>query len=194
MHFTVGKEQIMKSRKTKIIMTLLCLAVIIACIGVIITAASGEIVTEGEMIDIKKDFAKYLVKDTARIENDGYVGALQYTVYYDGDTSAIVPDYEETPIIVYAINTNTERVGTDSNKSIIQSMLDRGYVVVVLDYLNNPKATGHKLDDSAQNFVNNLKTKKYFNFDGGTKYANQYKCVTLLPRDTTCFSTRCSGR
>ena len=162
-------------------MTLLCLIVIAACIGVIISSANSSIVTEGEMIDIKNDFSSYLVKDTARIDNDGYVGALQYTVYYKdkGNTAAIVPEINGTPIIVYAINTNTERVGTDSNKTIIQSMLDRGYVVVVLDYLNNSLATGHPLDMSAQAFVNNLKAKKYFNFDGNTK--SQYKEVFVAP-------------
>ena len=168
----------MKSRKTKIIIALLC--VIVGLIGVfsIATSASGGIVTEGEMIDIKNDFAGYLVQDTKRIESDGFVGALQYTVYYNGNTAQIINDYDETSIIVYAINTNTERVGTDSNKTIIQSMLDRGYVVVVLDYLNNPRATGHKLDDSAQTFVNNLKAKKYFNFDGNKE---AYKSVFVAP-------------
>ena len=168
----------MKSKKTKIILALLCLIVSIVCVGTIAISASNDIVTEGEMVNIKSDFAGYLVQDTKRIANDGFVGALQYTVYYDGNTANIVTDYDETSIIVYAINTNTERVGTDSNKAIIQSMLDRGYVVVVLDYLNNPNATGHKLDDSAQTFVNNLKTKKYFNFDGSK---DSYKSVFVAP-------------
>ncbi len=168
----------MKSNKTKIILALLCLIVSVICVGTIAISASNDIVTEGEMVNIKSDFAGYLVQDTKRIANDGFVGALQYTVYYNGNTANIINDYDETSIIVYAINTNTERVGTDSNKTIIQSMLDRGYVVVVLDYLNNPKATGHKLDDSAQTFVNNLKAKKYFNFDG-TKEG--YKSVFVAP-------------
>ena len=176
----------MKSKKTKIIVALLCL--IVAAIGVfaISASASNEIKTEGEMVDIKKDFADYLVVDTKRIDNDGFVGALQYTVYYGQtvngtivkDTSKIDPSLSGTPIIIYAINTNTERVGTDSNKTIIQSMLDRGYLVVVLDYLNNPKATGHKLDDSAQTFVNNVKTKKFFNFDGSK---TQYQKLFVAP-------------
>ncbi|MBE6536783.1 MAG: hypothetical protein E7673_02395 [Ruminococcaceae bacterium] len=169
----------MKSKKTKIIVALLC--AILATVGVfaVVSSASDEIVTEGEMIEIKNDFASYLVQDTRRIANDGFVGALQYTVYYKGNASSIVPELNGTPIMVYAINTNTERVGTDSNKSIIQSMLDRGYAVVVLDYLNNPAATGHKLDDSAQTFVNNLKLKKYFNFDGNNK--QYYKEVFVVP-------------
>ena len=162
----------MKFKKTKIAIALLCLIATVIGIFAITTSASSEIKTEGEMVDIKKDFADYLVQDTKRVDDDGYVGALQYTVYYgkkDGDTvnndtSTIVPDINGTPIIVYAINTNTERVGTDSNKKIIQSMLDRGYVVVVLDYLNNSAATGHKLDDSAQTFVNNLKAKSIVYF------------------------------
>ncbi len=170
----------MKAGKLKIIMTLILLTVVAACVGVMISSASSNIVTEGEMIDIKNDFSSHLVKDTARIDNDGYVGPLQYTVYYkDKGVSSVVPGINGTPIIVYAINTNTERVGTDSNKTIIQSMLDRGYLVVVLDYLGNDLATGHPLDMSAQAFVNNLKAKKYFNFDGNAK--KQYNEVFVAP-------------
>ena len=39
--------------------------------------ASGTVQTVGEMVDIKADFASYLVQDTVRVEDDGHVGAIQ---------------------------------------------------------------------------------------------------------------------
>ena len=119
-------------------------ALIVLIVGVTLGAVIGfgdEIEIGGEMDDVKNVFdAEYLVQDTKRIANDGHVGALQYTVYYDKTKGDVVPEIHGTPIIAYAINTNTERTGTDSNEVIIKSMLDRGYGVVVLDYLNQSQA------------------------------------------------------
>ena len=149
-----------KQKRTAIVLTaiLLCIA---SAFAVIVFASNDSVVTKGEMVDIKNDFSAYLVQDTAVISNDGFVGKLQYTVYYDKTNGAVKTGIGGTPIIAYAINTLTERVGTDSNKTIIQSMLDRGYVVVVLDYLENSKAEGHTLDDSAQSFVKVTRCGKY---------------------------------
>ena len=64
---------------------LLCLlTVIVAAVAICgMSVFASGIVTDGEMIAIAEDFAAYKVQDTARIENDGIVGAMQYTVYYD---------------------------------------------------------------------------------------------------------------
>jgi hypothetical protein len=43
-------------------------------------------------------------------------------------------------LIVYLENLVAPRVGTDSDDSIIRDFLDKGYVVVTLDYDHNPKA------------------------------------------------------
>ena len=151
--------------KKSVLLTLLLCSVIAALIGGLSVSAVG-IVIDGEMIDISNDFAAYKVQDTERIENDGIVGALQYTIYYDyAKNGNVVPEIYGTPIVVYAINTNTVRTGTDSNKTIIQSMLDRGYVVVVLDYLGNKAATSPKIDDSVQEFTRQLKDGRYFEKD-----------------------------
>jgi len=148
--------------KKSILITLLLCGIIASVVGGMSVSASS-IVTDGEMIDIEKDFSAYKVQDTARIEDDGIVGALQYTVYYDyAKFGNVVPEIYGTPIIVYAINTNTVRTGTDSNKTIIQSMLDRGYAVVVLDYLGSSAATSPKIDDSVQEFTRKLKDGRYF--------------------------------
>ncbi len=152
--------------RTKVLALLLCLTLLLISIGVVSAFAEDSIVTDGEMTDIKKEFESYLQQDTKRIENDGYVGAIQYTVYYDKDKGAVVPGYEGTPVVVYTINhPGIERVGTDSNKDIIQSMLDRGYVVVILDYLNNYAAVSPAIDYSSQKFRTDLRNGKILTAD-----------------------------
>ena len=141
----------MKGRLSRSIIAAVCILAALVSVFALCLSAAGTVVTAGEMTDIKADFASYLAQDTVRVENDGYVGALQYTVYYDSATHGKAKGgFKGTNAIVYAINTNTERVGKDSNKTIITDMLSKGYMVVVVDYLNNPLATGHALDDSAQ--------------------------------------------
>ena len=44
------------------------------------------------------------------------------------------------PLIVYLENLAAPRVGTDSDDSIIHDFLEKGYVVVTLDYAHDPKA------------------------------------------------------
>ena len=164
------KERKNKNSRVQKCALLCLLTVIIAAVAICgMSVSASGIVIEGEMVDIANDFAAYKVQDTARIENDGIVGAMQYTVYYDYERFGnVVPEIYGTPIVVYAINTNTVRTGTDSNKTIIQSMLDRGYAVVVLDYLGNKAATSPKIDDSVQEFTRNLKDGRYFDKDTDT--------------------------
>ena len=128
--------------------------VLLLTVAVMAIAASAEdpILHIGEMVDIENNFSEYLVQDTAKGE-DEYVGEYQYTVYYDVEKGEIKAGYHGTPVIIYTVNhPAVDRVGTDSNVEIIDSMLERGYVVVVMDYLNNYDAVGNDLDNSAQLF------------------------------------------
>ncbi len=52
-------------------------------------------------------------------------------------------------VILYVMNTNTERIGKSSDADIVSSMLTRGYYVVVLDYADNA-VTSPDLDWSIQ--------------------------------------------
>ena len=142
------------------IFVLLFATLLICCLAIFATAATS-IQTVGEMTSIKAAFDKdYLVQDTARM-NDSYIGgAVQYTVYYDKNKGTIYPGVEGTPIIVYTINHPIERIGTDTNETIIKSMLDRGYVVIVLDYLNNAAAVSPAIDNSSQAFRTAVRTGK----------------------------------
>ena len=118
----------------------------------IMTSASESIEVVGEMVDIEAKFSAYRVQDTVRT-SDEYVGDYQYTIYYDTSKGEVVTNYLGTPVVIYTVNHPAiERIGTDSNETIIGSMLDRGYVVVVLDYLNNYDAKGIALEYSAQQF------------------------------------------
>ena len=134
---------------------LLALALLVCCLTVIMTSVSAadEIEVVGAMSTIKSEFdAKYLAQATVRAD-DKYVGKIQYTAYYDTSKGAIKTGYEGTPVVIYTINhPEIERVGTDSDTEIIQSMLDRGYIVIVLDYLNSKKAVSPNIDNSSQQF------------------------------------------
>ena len=151
-----------KKRKRLLPVMILCLVALLAATAVTaILPAAAE--AQGETVGIKAAFdGKYLVQDVKTIANDGYVGEIRYSIYYDRSNGDVVPGINGTPIIVYAVNTAMERVGRDSNEVILQSMLDRGYVVVVLDYLGNPAAVSPALDNSAQAFTYKMETGAYF--------------------------------
>ena len=137
----------------KIILLCIAVAALICSAFAVASFATDSIETVGEMIDIKAAFSEYLVQDTVRTEDAGYVGDMQYTVYYDKSKGTVKTGYEGTPVVIYTINhPGVERLGTDSNETIIQSMLDRGYIVIVLDYLNNSKAVAPAMDWSTQTF------------------------------------------
>ena len=108
-----------------------------------------------ETIKADKTLNTYLVGETQHFDNDGYIGIpYEVTVYYDKETHGkATPGYVTlgaTPVIVYVVNANFERIGTESDTVIIQSMIERGFAVVVLDYLNDERAKTPDLDYSVQ--------------------------------------------
>ncbi len=170
-----------KSKLSQIVPLILALVLLVATFTVIITSVSAaeEIEVVGAMSTIKDNFdEKYLAQSTVRAD-DKYVGKVQYTVYYDTSRGQVKTGIEGTPIILYSINHPAiERIGTDSDVTIIQSMLDRGYVVMVLDYLNNPNADSTSTASSAQVFrqylrsgVGNLLSNRTY-FPSGTYQEN----------------------
>ena len=138
--------------KRKMLVFILAFAILMATVTAVVVSADPEIKVVGEMVDIKSKFSDYLVQDTV-ITEDSFVGTLQYTVYYDKTKGEAVPGYHGTPVIIYTVNhPEIERVGTDSNETIISSMLERGYIVIVLDYLENKKAISPNIENSSQSF------------------------------------------
>ena len=157
-------------RITVISLFMLAVIMVATLLSNTIFAADGIVIT-GEMekdIDgsagIAEAFAQYKIQDTVKTK-DTWVGDMQYTVYFDrgeDNSKTVIPGYDKTRIIVYTVNTGVERIGTHTNKSIIQSMLDRGYVVIVLDYLNPENADSLALGTSGSRFAKAVEAGKHF--------------------------------
>lgn len=115
---------------------------------------------------------KYRVLEPTVIANDGYIGIpVEYSVYYDTAKGNAVPGFTVnggTPMVMYIVNTETERVGTDSDVNIIQSMLDRGFIVAVIDYQHNPRSVSPAIDWSTQEL------RRYF---GIGNYISNASCI-----------------
>ena len=128
----------------KIFTLALVFVLLVLCISVVSYASDDA------MTDIEENLAATYRTGEVTETDDGYLGiTVEYSVYSNSNIT-VKNGYRGTPIIIYVVNTNTERVGTKSDTEIIESMLDRGYVVVVLDYKNNLRAKGQNLDWSLQ--------------------------------------------
>ena len=169
--------------KTRIISVLLLLSMLMTMIPVtaLMSIASGSAQgKEDAMTAIEADnsLAAFKQGETKTLNNDGYIGIpVEVTVYYDYATwGAAKPGYNGTAVILYIVNSHAERVGTDSDVEIINSMLSRGYVVAVCDYQNNAKAVSPDLEYSAQKVRTKLKNGDFFTnktvFPNGTYYEN----------------------
>ncbi|MBQ8380622.1 MAG: Ig-like domain-containing protein [Clostridia bacterium] len=151
----------MKKRSRAIILILLALSV---CISAAFALMAGAEEKTDAMIAIEENLSSYRVGDTVKVKSDDYVlRAPNITAYYDYSShGAAVPDYRKTQLVIYVVNTNTERIGTKSDVDIIKGMLSRGYVVAVLDYLNASDAKSPNIDWSIQINREDIYTGKYF--------------------------------
>ena len=160
----------MKNGK-RLLSVLLLIAMLLPMLPVLpLTAFAAEVPKTDAMEEIEASdaLAAYRQGETQHFEDDGYIGIpYEVTVYYDyathGKAVAAHVTRGGTPVILYVVNANVERIGTDSDVSIIQSMIDRGFVVAVLDYLNDDLAKSPDLDFSAQSLRSSLAAGKYFN-------------------------------
>ena len=100
-----------------------------------------------EIDEYRKSF-KYL-------ENDGKIGIpAAVTTYYKGERSN-----GDTSVIVYVMGyVGAKEVGREDTLTILQDLLDEGYIVVTLDYLGDPGATVPNLDWSIQNIRMNIRS------------------------------------
>ena len=173
----------MKNKKTLSLILLVCLVVNFLPF-VTILASAGENNIEGQYVvntidampAIISTLSEYIVEATVNLDEDGYIGIpISYTVLYDTAYGSVTAGYDATPIIIYVINTNTERVGTDSDVNIIGSMLNRGYAVIVVDYKNHIKSTSPAIEYSLQALRARVKNRELFTspiFPSGTYYNN----------------------
>ena len=126
------------------------LMVLVAMFSIITAFASGSNGITDAMTEIEAELAEnYRISDgVINIADDGYIGIpVELSVYFDR-SNQVIPGtaLDATPIAVYVVNTKMERIGTDTDTSIIKDMLDRGFMVVILDYLNSSRAVSPDLD------------------------------------------------
>ena len=173
-------------KRTRITSAIVAMLTLIAMIpsmvfaaGTTLTAGDGSQGAVDAMEAIEADKALTAAKrgETQTVSDDGYIGIpVEISVYYSGNDGDIVHGevIDATPVVVYVVNTNTERIGTDSDANIIKSMLERGYIVAVLDYLNDERAATPDLDWSIQKLRATLTAGTYFSSAGlpSGKYNN----------------------
>ena len=166
--------------KTRILSFVLMLTLLVSCFSLTISAIVSQdpVYTEGGTVEGKEDafvaiksaLAAYQHSDTFTVQDDGYIGIPVDITIYNDPTVSYVPStldtmqypYETTepnynsateggkPVALYVINTNTERIGTESDVNIITSLLKEGYIVAVVDYKNEKRAKSPDLDWSLQ--------------------------------------------
>ncbi len=114
------------------------------------------------MAEIEEKLSAYKIGETVSVTEDGYIGIpVEVSVYHAGGEVITGKAINATPVAIYVVNTAVERIGTDSDVNIMTSMIERGYIVVVLDYLNNSKAISPNLDWSVQKLRVNVKNGTY---------------------------------
>ena len=108
----------------------------------------------------------YRIGEPREYSDEGTNGIpFDATVFYDRSRGPAVPGFATrgaTPLMIYVVNTNTDRIGTESDATIVRSMLDRGYIVLVLDYKNGEKAVSPSLDYAVQGMIEPIKNGEYF--------------------------------
>ena len=86
------------------------------------------------------DFEQTFIK-----EDDGYIGIPVTLSTFRRENAA-----SSGLVVLYVVGHGQERIGTTPDNEIIEEFLNDGHFVVVLDYLDNPKAVGTPLTKSAQ--------------------------------------------
>lgn len=168
--------------KTKRKLLLFVIALTLLCsvmAATILMSSAEEVKITGDMVEIENALSSKRLGDITYAADDGYIGIPYQVAVYHSGSGEVTNGIGGTPTIVYVVNTKVERVGTDSDVSIISSMLDRGYLVVVVDYLGNAKAVSPALDWSIQEVRADIASGKYF---GGMGIpTSDYREVHVVP-------------
>ncbi len=157
---------------------LLALVIAVAAIFAVTVFAGNEDAVPA----IKAAFKNEQIGETVTQSNDGYIGIpVEVTTFYDYATHGKAKTgYNGTPLIIYVVNTRTERIGSKTDVAIIKSMLDRGYIVSVLDYKNHAKAVSPALDWSTQTIRNTFASGGFFT-DNTNLPSGSYKDNFIVP-------------
>ena len=171
----------------RILSIFLCVALLIPTIAMT-TMAIAPMVTRAipDAPTELKTISDYLHSSVSTEDNTSHLPVNVHT-YYDSDrtyTPSTV-GVDGTISILYVMNTNTERLGRKTDAELIQSFIDRGYFVIVLDYQNNQAATGTNLDWSVQDIRAQVIGAK--SLDGSINYTSgTYTDGKLVGEDYNC--------
>ena len=136
----------------RIVSAILCMALLIPSLATTAFAASLDVIKAAPgALEELSELSSYLHASASTQDNTSKLLVNIYTYYDENKTYTPATIGEGGSVsILYVMNTNTERLGKKSDTELIQSFLDRGYFVLVLDYQNNPEACGTALDWSVQ--------------------------------------------
>ena len=172
----------------RILSALICIALLIPTLATTVLAAvpaGSRAATPSAPAELDA-LSSYLHASESTEDNTSHLPVNVHT-YYD-DNKEYTPNtigVDGSVIILYVMNTNTERLGTKSDAELVQSFLDRGYFVIVLDYMNNPAATGTALDWSVQDIRCQVIGGNCF--AGGKVYTSgTYTDGKLVGENTSC--------
>ena len=130
--------------KERILTVLLTVLLLVSSVPFVASAAAVEekaMTTEAKII--YDAFRGNLVKSELK-KDDGYINTpVHLYVYTDGKESGQTRD-----VIFYVINHATERIGQESDVSIVGDYINQGFVVVVVDYLDDPRAASPNIEHS----------------------------------------------
>ena len=161
----------------------LALTLLLTALSVVIGTANQEKgVDMMEAILADEVLNGYKQGETVKIANDGYIGIpVELTIYYDASNPTKSGNaVDATNLILYIVNARFERIGTDSDVDIIKSMIERGYIVTVLDYKNHNKAISPNLDFSIQLLRDKIYKGNYFT-DRSVFMAGDYPNSFVVP-------------
>ncbi|MBR5448423.1 MAG: Ig-like domain-containing protein [Clostridia bacterium] len=171
-----------KSRFLKFaLLLILTLSLTMVC-AIVSTANDEKGVDMMAAILADETLNQYKQGDTVVIANDGYIGIpVELTIYYDASRpTKSGTAVDATNLILYIVNADFERIGTDSDVEIIKSMMERGYIVTVLDYKNHSKAKSPDLDFSIQLLRDKIYKGNYFT-DRSVFMAGDYPNSFVVP-------------
>ena len=143
-----------------------------------------SVFAEEEQTEIEAAFEEYFV-GTTELDTDGYIGIPVSLDVYTKDKAA-----EAAPVILYVINHSMERAGTESDVDILTDLLNEGYIVVTMDYKNNPAAVSPGLDWSIHKLRTSMNSNGTYlqglSYQKGETYVLPAGCRIM--RDVLYFS------
>lgn len=98
--------------------------------------------------------------DTVTVKEETLDADVALTVYHDEGACATRGRHSPF-VLLYVARTAIERIGRRSDEELLSSMLERGYTVVVLDYLGNPRALCPMLERSVQSLRGRLEVGEF---------------------------------